>query len=397
VAHSLPAETGGLLRAGGGAVVIGQAGGAGPPAEPSAGVGAAKTGCGLGAAQREMRRPHGARPERTCSSRGEVVQFAPNMNPYKVVITDHSFPDVAVERELIEAAGGLLEVAQCRSEADVIAACRDADALLVQWAPVTERVLQGLERCKAVIRYGIGFDNVDLAAARRLGVAVANVPDYCIDEVADHTVALAVSLARQLFATQRRLREGTWKITPPAPMPAFRDMTFVVVGLGRIGRAVLGRAQGFGFRLAAHDPAPADEVFRGAGARRLSLDEAFAEADILSLHLPMSAGTRHLVSTDRLRAMKRTALLVNTSRGGLVDTRGLAVALAEGTIAGAGLDVFEEEPIPQSHPLLLCPNTILTSHVAWYSEGSLQRLQRLAAEEAARCVRGQSLRNRVNP
>jgi D-3-phosphoglycerate dehydrogenase / 2-oxoglutarate reductase len=319
------------------------------------------------------------------------------MRPYKVVITDHSFPTIAVERELIEAAGGSLSVAHCRTEGDVIEACRDADALLVQWAPITERVLRSLSRCKAVIRYGIGVDNVDVAAARRLGVAVANVPDYCVDEVADHTMALAVSMGRQLFATDGRLRAGTWKITPPAPMPAFREMTFVTIGLGRIGRAVLSRALGFGFKLAAHDSALPDEVFRGAGARRLSLDGAFAEADILSLHIPLGPETRHLVSTDRLRAMKRSAILINTSRGGLVDTRGLAAALTEGLIAGAGLDVFEEEPVPPEHPLLHCPSAVLTSHVAWFSESSMLRLQRLAAEEAVRAVMGQALKNRVNP
>ena len=318
------------------------------------------------------------------------------MKPRKVVITDHSFPGTAAERELVEAAGGILEIARCRSEDEVIAACQGADALLVQWAPITERVLRALPGCRAVIRYGIGVDNVDLAAARRLGVAVANVPDYCVDEVADHTVALAVSLGRQLPATERRLRAGNWRITPPSPMPAFRDMNFVVVGLGRIGRAVLGRAGAFGFRLAAHDPAVAAGAFSDAGARSLSLAEAFAEADILSLHVPLVAGTRHLVSMERLRSMRRTALLINTSRGGLVDTLALAAALAEGLIAGAGLDVFEEEPVAADHPLLRCPGALLTSHTAWFSETSVVRLQRLAAEEAVRAIRGEPLKNQVN-
>jgi len=318
------------------------------------------------------------------------------MRPYKVIITDHSFPGIEAERELVEAAGGSLEVARCKTEDDVIAACQGADALLVQWAPITERVLRSLARCKAVIRYGIGVDNVDLAAARRLGVAVANIPDYCIDEVADHTVALALALARQLPATHERLRAGDWKITPPSPMAAFRDMSFVVIGLGRIGRSVLGRAKAFGFRLAAHDPLAPEAAFRDSGARRLALDGAFAEADILSLHVPLGPETRRLVSMGRLRAMKPTAILINTSRGGLVDTLSLATALTEGLIAGAGLDVFEEEPIPPEHPLLRCPNTILTSHTAWFSEASVVRLQRLAAEEAVRALKGQPLKNRVN-
>lgn len=314
----------------------------------------------------------------------------------KVVVTDCSFPEVAAERSRVEAAGGVLEVARCRTEDDVIAACQDANVLLVQWAPITERVLRGLPQCRVVIRYGIGVDNIDLEAAKRLGVAVANVPDYCVDEVADHALALALVLGRQVLATFDRLKSGAWKITPPAPMPAFRDMTFAVAGLGRIGRAVLARAKGFGFTLAAYDPLPPDEAFRDAGARRLTIDQAFTEADILSLHVPLNAGTRHLVSSDRLRSMKPGSLLINTSRGGLVDTRSLAAALTEGRIAGAGLDVFEEEPLPSDHPLRHCPHAILTSHTAWYSEASIARLQRLAGEEAGRAIAGLPILNQVN-
>jgi D-3-phosphoglycerate dehydrogenase len=317
------------------------------------------------------------------------------MAPFTVVITDHSFRSVSVERELVEAAGGCLVVAHCKTEDEVMAACRDADALLVQWAPITARVLGTLTRCKVVIRYGIGVDNVDLDAAQRAGVTVVNVPDYCVDEVADHTVALAIGLGRQLLSTFDRLRAGNWKITPPGPMPAFRDMTFAVLGLGRIGRSVLGRARAFGFQLAAYDPVLSDEVFREAGARRLSIDSAFAEADILSIHVPLIPSTRHLVSMDRLRSMKRTAILINTSRGALVDTRGLAAALSEGLIAGAGLDVFEEEPLQTDHPLLRCPNVLLTSHIAWFSDASVSRLQRLAAEEAVRAIKGMPPKNRV--
>jgi D-3-phosphoglycerate dehydrogenase len=319
------------------------------------------------------------------------------MNPYQVVITDHSFPGIETERALVEAAGGCLGVAHCKTAEDVIASCQEADALLVQWAPITEQVLRSLPRCKLVIRYGIGVDNLDLAAAKRLGVAVANVPDYCIDEVADHTLALALALGRQVVATQERLKAGTWKITPPGPMPAFRDMTFAVIGLGRIGRAVLGRARGFGFKLAAYDPILPDAAFREAGARRLALSEAFVEADLLSLHVPLIPDTRHLVSADRLRTMKRTAILLNTSRGGLIDTYALASALNTGVIAGAGLDVFEEEPLPLAHPLRQCPNAVLTSHIAWYSEASMSRLQRLAAEEAVRGLKGQPPKNPVYP
>ena len=206
-----------------------------------------------------------------------------------------------------------------------------------------------------------------------------------------------LSLARQLVRIDRRVRAGTWRITPDAPMPAFRAMTFATVGFGRIARAVLERAGAFGFRLAAYDPLVPEEVFQRAGVERLGLDALVAGADIVSLHCPLTTETRHLVDAERLRQMKPTAVLVNTARGGLVDTVALAEALADGTVAAAGLDVFETEPLPEDHPLRLCPNALLTSHVSWYSEQSVPRLQRKAAEEVVRALNGEPLLHPVHP
>lgn len=321
----------------------------------------------------------------------------PVVNTPLVVITDHGFPDVELERRLIEGAGARLRVAQCRTGAQVIQAAEGADILLVQWAPVTADVIAALDGCRLIVRCGIGVDNVDLPAAKARGIPVCNVPDYGTEEVADHAVSLAVALARQLPMIDRRVREGLWKITPPAPMPAFNEMTFATAGLGRIARAVLRRAAGFGFQPAAFDPHVPDEAFATAGARRIgSVDQLFREADILSLHLPLNDQTRHLVNAQRLLEMKRHAVLVNTARGGLVDAAALANALNAGTIAAAGLDVFEQEPLPSNHPIRDCPNALLTSHVAWYSESSVPRLRRLAAEEVVRGLRGEPLKNQVN-
>ena len=316
---------------------------------------------------------------------------------FHVVYTDHGFPDVATEQALIEEAGGTLTVSQCRTPDEVIAATAGADALIVQWAPITADVIASLDRCRVIVRLGIGVDNVDLDAAREQGIPVCNVPDYCLDEVADHSLALALSLARQLPRIDRRVRAGTWQITPDAPMPAFRAMTFATVGFGRIARAVLERARAFGFRLAACDPLVPDDVFRASGIDRLDLDTLFAEADIVSLHCPLTPATQHLANADRLRQMKPTAILVNTARGGLVDTVALAQALEAGTIAAAGLDVFETEPLPDDHPLRTAPNALLTSHVSWYSEQSVPMLQRKAAEEVVRALRGEPLIHPVNP
>jgi D-3-phosphoglycerate dehydrogenase len=310
---------------------------------------------------------------------------------FTVVYTDHGFPDVATERALIEAAGGTLTVAQCETANDVIAAANGADALLVQWAPITADVIATLDRCRVIVRVGIGVDNVDLDAARAHGVLVCNVPDYCIDEVADHTLALALTLVRQLPFVDQRVRGGTWRITPDAPMPAFRAMTFATVGFGRIACAVLDRARPFRFRRVAYDPYVPDAAFDEAGVTRLDLDALFAEADIISLHSPLTPDTYHLVDAERLRQMKDSAILVNTARGGLIDTVALAEALDAGIIAAAGLDVFETEPLPDDHPLRQCDTALLTSHLAWYSEQSVPVLQRKAAEEVARALRGEPL------
>lgn len=313
----------------------------------------------------------------------------------KFVITDHGFPTVALERQVIQDAGGELASFQCKREEDVIEVAKDADALLVQFAPITRAVIQNLPVCRVIVRYGIGMDNIDLEAARKRGIVVCNVPDYCIDEVADHTFALAMSLARQIPAIDYQVRKGVWKIVPPRRMLASRQMTFVTIGFGRIARSVLERARGFKFNLAICDPYLPSNANLPDGIQSLAIDQALKNADILSLHLPLSKQTHHFMNAASFSTMKANALLVNTARGGLVDTIALAGALNRAQIAGAALDVFEKEPLDEDHPLRKCANALLTSHVAWYSESSVPELQRMAAEEAVRAIRMEPLRNRV--
>lgn len=311
----------------------------------------------------------------------------------KIVITDCGFKNIIPETAAIAEAGIELAFAQCKTADDVISAAADADGIMVQWAPITAEVIHCLSRCKVIVRYGIGVDNVDIAAARAKGIPVCNVPDYCIDEVADHTITLALAQARQIFQIDRRTRAGVWKIIPDKPMPAFTDMTFATAGYGRIARAVLERARAFGFRAAAYDPYVTPE---NTDAESMSLDELFRQADILSLHVPLSPETTHLVNAERLSQMKPTAILINTARGGLVDTVALSQALQAGTIAAVGLDVFESEPLEEGHPLRKAPNALLTSHMAWFSERSVPKLQRLAAEEVIRALQGKPLLHQVN-
>ncbi len=237
----------------------------------------------------------------------------PLPKPPKFVITDYGFSALATERDVIQSAGGELAAFQCRSAEEVIAAANDADVLLVQWAPITRAVLENLPACKVIVRYGIGVDNIDLEAARARGIAVCNIPKYCIDEVADHTFAMALALSRQLPMIDHQVRQNVWKIVPPRPMPASRQMLFVTIGYGRIARAVLGRARGCKFTLAACDPylpagaAPASDV------RMIELDEALRTADILSLHLPLNNESHHLInpisSIHPRREMQMVALV----------------------------------------------------------------------------------------
>lgn len=314
----------------------------------------------------------------------------------KVVLTDHGFASIEQEKSLLAAAGCELVVLQSKDPEKLALACADADALLVQWAPINAAVIAALRHCKVIVRYGIGVDNVDLKAAGARGIPVCNVPDYCIAEVADHALALALSLARQIPQTDAAVRSGTWKIIPPSPFPSFRSTTFATAGFGRIARAVLERARGFGFRLAAYDPFVPANAFAEAGVRRLELDALWRESGIVSLHLPLNPETRHMVGEASLSRMRNDAIVINTARGGLIDTRALARALVDKRIAGAGLDVFETEPLEADHPLRQAPNVLLTSHTAWYSAGSVPELQRKSAEAVVRAIRGEALVNVVN-
>ncbi|MCC5835635.1 MAG: C-terminal binding protein [Opitutales bacterium] len=311
----------------------------------------------------------------------------------RVLITDYGFQHIETERKIIESAGHELLTAQCRTEDELIEAARACQALLVQWAPVGKRVVETLKDCRLVVRYGIGVDNLDLPALKSAGISVCNVPDYCIDEVADHSMALALALLRQIPQTHARVMQGDWKITPPARIPSFKNATFATAGYGRIARSVLNRARAFGFQPAAYDPYVSEESMASEGVQVLSLDALFSESDVISLHLPLGPETQHFVSAARLRQMKSTTVLINTARGGLVDTRALAGALNSGQLGGAGLDVFEAEPLEQGHPLRSAANALLTSHTAWNSDASVAELQRKAAEEVVRGLAGESLKN----
>ena len=315
----------------------------------------------------------------------------------RLVVTDHIFANLHHERAAAAALDTELNVFDIDTETDAIEALRGADVALVNFAPITDAVLSVMNAGAVLIRYGIGYDNIDLEAANRYGISVCNVPDYGGDTVADHAVTLALMLTRKILHFDRVLGAGDW-ISPPAlaPILASAQTTVGLLGCGRIGFAVARRLQPFGFKLIAFDPFAQPDAAAAQGVSLVSLDELFRESNLISLHAPATTDTYKVVNAGNLAKMRPGSFIVNTSRGALVDQDALLEALASGQLAGVGLDVFDPEPLPVDHGLRVHPNAILTPHAAFYSEQSLQNLQRLASEEALRAGRGETLRCLIN-
>ena len=314
----------------------------------------------------------------------------------RVVVTDLDQPSLDEEESVAAAEGIELVRAECRTEADVIRAAQGADGLIVQYAPITRAVFESLPALRVVARYGVGVDTVDVEAATEFGVAVCNVPDYGTEDVSDHALALALSLARGVVGLDRAMRGGNYSLAPVQPLHRVAGRVFGVVGLGLIGAATARKARGVGYRTIGFDPLYEPGTTTQDGTEVVDFDELISRADVVSLHVPLNTHTRHLVNADVLEAMKPGAVLVNTCRGGVVDTEALIEALRSGGIRGAALDVFEQEPLPQDSPLLELPNTVLTPHAAWYSEESQIELKRRTAQNAADVLAGRNPRNVVN-
>ncbi len=311
----------------------------------------------------------------------------------KVVVTDYTFPDLAQEQA---AAGADFTAHQCKTAAEVAIAVAGADVAVVQFAPFGTAAAAAVKPGATVIRYGVGYNNIDMAACRAHGLRVGYVPDYCADEVADHTAAAALTLLRKLTPMDASVRRGEWAAVRIAkPMKPFAETRFGFFGLGQIGRAVLGRLKGFGFRFMAADPGLSMAEADALGVTLLPPADLLAEADILSLHAPATAITTGYFNTERLARMQPHAMIVNSARGQLIVEADLADALTRGIIAGAALDVFDVEPLPADSPLRHAPNLLLTPHAAWYSEAAIHRLQALVAEDITRAGQGLAPRKPV--
>jgi D-3-phosphoglycerate dehydrogenase len=315
----------------------------------------------------------------------------------KVVVTDFTFPTLEVEEGILRPEGIEVVGGQCKTTPTLIPLVADADAVIVQFAPITADVIAAMDRARAIIRYGIGVDNVDLDAARARGIPVCNVPAYCIDEVADHTLAFLLATTRQVVTNAVRNREGRWGIaTPLDRMHALRDLTVGVVGFGRIGREVVARLRAFKCRVLVHDPAVADAEIAAAGASSVSLAALLGESDAVTLHCPSIAATRGMINRESLGRMKRGVILINVARGDLVDPDALTDALRDGQVSAAALDVFSPEPIPPDHPILRMDNVIIASHIASASVPAVRKLRETVATTALAAIRGEALTSVVN-
>lgn len=322
------------------------------------------------------------------------------MAKYKAVVVNSGYETYDLEREILKPVDAQVIVAakDSISEDDVIVAAKDADAIFVREAPITARVLKSFERCKIVSRYGVGLDNIDLETARQLNIYVSNVPEYGTEDVSDHAVALLMGCVRSLLIRDQNLHNGNFELDICDDIFRTTGKTLGILGYGKIGRAFHRKWQGFlPDKVLVYDPYVDAEFINANGAEKIELDTLLQESDFISLHAPLTPETRHIINSAALTKMKRTAILVNTARGAIIDTFALAKALQDGEILRAGLDVFEKEPIPGDHPLVSLPNVILTSHVAWYSKESTKDLQGGAAKEILRVLSGKPPVNWVNP
>jgi D-3-phosphoglycerate dehydrogenase len=313
-----------------------------------------------------------------------------------VVVTECDHDAFREEEAVALGAGVAFRVEQAHDHASLVAACSDADGVLVQYATIDGALMDALPRLRVVGRYGVGVDSVDVAAATERGIVVCNVPDYGTEAVSDHAIAMALAVARGIPLLDRGVRAGRVDLPAVRPLHQIAGRTFGVVGLGRIGQATARKAAGLGYDVIGFDVlATPGETYRGVAA--VSLDELCARADVVSMHVPLHDGTRGLVGADQLALMKPTTIVVNTARGGVVDTAALVDALERGVIGGAAIDTHEAEPLPTDHPLTRFDNVVLTPHLAWYSEESYGELKRRTAQNVVDVLAGRVPRDVVNP
>jgi len=314
----------------------------------------------------------------------------------KAYATPHNFPHLDQERAILSELGvDLLELKTSDPE-EIGTLAKDAVALFVQYTKIPEAALRQLENCRVIVRYGIGYDNIDLKSAGEQGIYVCNVPHYCGEEVADHTMSLLLASARKLVQQNDFVRNGEWSFLDRVAVPSLSHSVLGLVGLGYISRHVVRRAQAFGMKVVAYDPWFPKDQAKALQVELVDFTELCGLADFISLHVPLTDDTQYLIRKETIASLKDGAVIINTARGGLIQEADVAEAIKSGKLGMVCLDVLEQEPPSPTHPLVGLDNVILTPHSAYYSELSLPRLQRLAAEEVERVLRGKNPNSAVN-
>ncbi|WP_299792967.1 C-terminal binding protein [uncultured Marivita sp.] len=332
----------------------------------------------------------------------DSASFAPRKDRPKVVITDYDFGDVAIETEILEAAGAEVIALQAKNQADLFDIAPHCAAMMNQYARIGKETITRMQRCEVIARYGVGVDIVDVDAATERGILVTNVQDYCTEEVADHAISLWLTLARKLPDYDRATHDGIWRWQSGQPVYRLRGRTMGVVSFGKIGQAIALRAQAFGVKVIAYDPFLPANIAASFGAELVSKADLLARSDYILMQAPMTPETRHFLSDAEFAAIKPGAILVNTGRGPTVDNKALYRALTEGHLAAAGLDDPEEEPAkranwsPADNPIFTLPNVLITPHAAYYSEESIRAARVTAATQVAKVLTGQAPDYTVN-
>jgi len=306
-----------------------------------------------------------------------------------IAITDSPFHSLDPAKKALARLEPEYKMAASASADDILAVAHDADAVLVTYAKLPGELLRKLTRCKAIGRFGLGVDNIDLPAAKELGIAVNYVPDYCLREVSDHAMALLLALAGKVTLSNKLVQSGRWEVPPIVPLHRLEGRVLGLVGFGNIPRTLAPKAKAFGLKVLTHDPYVKNEVLAAAGVEGVSFDDLLARSDFISVHAPLLPATRGLMNAVAFAKMKKGAVLINTARGPLVDEAALVAALDSGQLGGAALDVVTAEPLAKDSPLLGRDNVILTPHTAFYSVEALEELQTKCASDVARVLSGE--------
>lgn len=314
-----------------------------------------------------------------------------------IAVSDTVFPSLDPAKEALKDVDPELRLSKDSTEEEILKVAKDCDALLVTYAKITAEVINGMEKCRSIGRFGIGVDNIDIDAATKAGIVVNYVPDYCIDEVSDHAMAMLMALARKITFSDKIVQQGRWEMPAVVPLARLRGRTLGLAGFGKIPQCIVPKAQAFGMNVITYDPYVSDDALKKLNVKSVNFDEMLSQSDYISVHAPLTPETENLFNADAFKKMKNDAILINTARGPLVNDQDLAAALDAGEIGGAGLDVVPVEPLPKDSPLLGRDNLILSPHTGFYSEDALLELQTKAASDVASVLQGKTPIYPVNP